>query len=1116
MMSADGQAAIQIKARLLATLHVLVLPISIVFILTSNLSGSDAALPRYFVIVNSSILLMVLAAAYGLNRRGAYQPAAILTVLISIYGPFSIVVGAYNPLDSLGMLDYLVFSILASGVLLSSNATLLTVAVNIIAMLVLALGSSEISLGAIIDGPLRFVAIIGSLAMVVLHYERLLQYHKREQMHISEARFRAVSELTSDYAYSISVGPDDEIQTDWMTEAFERITGYPAQPSPWRDIVHPDDRPRLADYLQRLIGGEASTLTFRIINKDGNVRWLEDAGRPVWDAERQHVERIYGAGQDITQRRQTYNKLALRDRALASIRSGVTIADATQPDMPLIYVNQAFIDITGYAPEDLLGRNCRILQGDDRDQAGIKEIRRAIAQQRSCQVLLRNYRKDGSLFWNEFRMSSVFDEAGHITHYVGVQMDVTQRMQAEETLRTSEAQKSALLNALPDLMLRFDAEGNYLDYKIDDSGDLLVSPEALIGRNVRDILDESRAKETLYYIRQALQHGLQIYEYAVQMPQGLQMFEARMVPSGPQQVLCIVRNITQRKTAEKLLREQLEDMEYFQIIDHEIGYTLETERILNLTADLAMRRSLARGCIIAWRNDTTQQLEPLTTIGQNTLLPTPVSFENLPHEALQSLHDNVETQWLQTPATREAHSALWFGLYHNHYFYGVLILEQVPDKSLNDSRRYFLRHLATRTTAALVNVQNYRRNQQHAQAVDLLYALSKDLAASLEYDVIASVSARSLVSLLDSTSAFFSTYSTPSRTHAEIRLAQFPDSPPTNEDTFHWPLLEKARTKEWFTLKYSSPTLTEEEREVLNKLQVLSVLVFPLRRDETLSGVIVVCDSRYERHFQDSEIGLARNLLTQVVVALQRAQVVTDLQEAEQVKSEMIRLASHDLRNPTAQIIGYLELLMDELPAESHYQEYIAAIERGARKIERLLEDILNLERAESQQPDTWQSLNIQPLLSGAVHTLGAQATLKRIKLVADIPPELPHIIGNDVQLEQAATNLINNAIKYTPGGGQVSVVVTAEDERLFLRVYDTGYGIPEEYQAQLFQRFYRVNVPGTENISGTGLGLSLVKAIVQRHGGEVFFESEFQVGSMFGFWLPLAPLHDDTLNPVD
>jgi diguanylate cyclase (GGDEF)-like protein/PAS domain S-box-containing protein len=135
------------------------------------------------------------------------------------------------------------------------------------------------------------------------------------------------------------------------------------------------------------------------------------------------------------QRQRTERELRLLYRAVAASSNGITISDSTAPDEPLIYVNRSFELMTGYSSDEVLGRNCRFLQGDDGDQPALLEVRAALREGRDCEVLLRNYRKDGTPFWNELRLSPVHEERGRLVNFVGVQNDVTQRKRAEEELR---------------------------------------------------------------------------------------------------------------------------------------------------------------------------------------------------------------------------------------------------------------------------------------------------------------------------------------------------------------------------------------------------------------------------------------------------------------------------------------------------------------------------------------------------------------------------------------------------------------------------------------------------------------------------------------------------------
>ncbi len=149
------------------------------------------------------------------------------------------------------------------------------------------------------------------------------------------------------------------------------------------------------------------------------------------------------------------DKMRLLERAVTESTNSIVITDPNQPDDPIVYVNPAFERTTGYASEEVLGRNCRFLQGEDRDQPALGELRAAIHEGRHCTAVLRNYRKDGTMFWNELSIYPVRDEEGRLSNFVGVQNDVTDRLRAEQELsRIRRAERRRIARDLHDVVLQ--------------------------------------------------------------------------------------------------------------------------------------------------------------------------------------------------------------------------------------------------------------------------------------------------------------------------------------------------------------------------------------------------------------------------------------------------------------------------------------------------------------------------------------------------------------------------------------------------------------------------------------------------------------------------------------
>lgn len=164
---------------------------------------------------------------------------------------------------------------------------------------------------------------------------------------------------------------------------------------------------------------------------------------------------------------------ALFESALASTRDGVVIAEAGEHDNPIVYTNPAFREITGYTEEEIVGRDCRFLQGEQMDRNLTDQIRKAIDQGKPIRVTLRNFRKDGRLFWNELSISPITNSAGKLTHFVGIQKDVTERVELQEKLAAANRRQETLLAKLEEQNKRDALTGLYNRRALDEEASIL-------------------------------------------------------------------------------------------------------------------------------------------------------------------------------------------------------------------------------------------------------------------------------------------------------------------------------------------------------------------------------------------------------------------------------------------------------------------------------------------------------------------------------------------------------------------------------------------------------------------------------------------------------------------
>ncbi|GGN83976.1 hypothetical protein GCM10010112_62860 [Actinoplanes lobatus] len=254
--------------------------------------------------------------------------------------------------------------------------------------------------------------------------------------------------------------------------------------------------------------------------------------------------------------------------------------------------------------------------------------------------------------------------------------------------------------------------------------------------------------------------------------------------------------------------------------------------------------------------------------------------------------------------------------------------------------------------------------------------------------------------------------------------------------------------------------------------------------------------------------GISTNVTERRELADQREQLLAQeqqqvhrLQELDRMKDELVAVVSHELRNPIAIIAAHTEVLMDEPDLAG--QAELAAIERTIAHLVHLVDDLLDVARFDSGQANIdLRPLRLDRLLHRAVqeHQHGADA--KPVTLVTEIDA-LPVVPGDAHRLRQVLDNLLSNAVKYTPPSGTITVTAHATDDTAVVRVTDTGIGIPADEYPKLFNRFFRASTATSRKIKGTGLGLTVVKAIVDAHGGTITAEPAPGGGTRFTLTLP-------------
>ncbi|MEH2084089.1 MAG: PAS domain S-box protein [Nostoc sp.] len=412
----------------------------------------------------------------------------------------------------------------------------------------------------------------------------------------------------------------------------------------WVNHLHPDDKEKSQGFCQQATAKcENHELEYRMLAADGRVVWLRNIVSVVEEAGT--AIRLRGFMFDITDLKQVEETLRLRERALAATSNGIIIADARLASNPVIYVNPAFEQITGYSATDVIGQNCRFLQRTDTQQPVLDELRSSMQTGTSCKVVLRNYRKDGTLFWNELSISPIHDNNGKLSHFIGIQRDISDvynqlclRKQAEANLRW----QALAFENMHDGVIITDLTGSIIDWN--------PAAESMFGYTKAEILakhssilhqPEVAATLNANILSTVNQQGRWSGEiHFIRKDGSERICEATVVALRDEQgeiaTVGINHDITEHKRAKEALQRQLHRTLLLEQITQEIRQSLDTSKIFETAATQIGQTFAADRCLIhSYISNPTPRIplvaEYNTIPGYCSMLKLEVPMTNNPH-----------------------------------------------------------------------------------------------------------------------------------------------------------------------------------------------------------------------------------------------------------------------------------------------------------------------------------------------------------------------------------------------------------------------------------------------------------------------------------------------------
>jgi signal transduction histidine kinase/CheY-like chemotaxis protein len=298
----------------------------------------------------------------------------------------------------------------------------------------------------------------------------------------------------------------------------------------------------------------------------------------------------------------------------------------------------------------------------------------------------------------------------------------------------------------------------------------------------------------------------------------------------------------------------------------------------------------------------------------------------------------------------------------------------------------------------------------------------------------------------------------------------------------------------------------DEHRRIILDLAPRSMIAVPLQAPGRVIGSLVLATAESGRRFDSADFRLAQELASRAAMAVESARLYHAAERALHARDEMLSIVAHDLRNPLNAIILGVEAVLEDLPpgAPPPELQMLQTVRVSARRMDRLIHDLLEVARIESGK------LRIEPhpervsfLVDEAVAMMKPLATAQGLELRCSVDRSLPHVEVDGSRILQVISNLVGNAIKFTPSGGRVAIEAEAVDGEVRFVVADTGAGIPPEQLPHLFARHWQGS---DRDRRGIGLGLAIAKGIIESHRGRIWVESQRGAGSRFYFTIPLPP----------
>lgn len=972
------------------------------------------------------------------------------------------------------------------------------------------------------------------------------------------------------------------------------ILGYERQEfnqMTWVEVTYPEDLAADLDNFNQLLAGTSDgySMDKRFIRKNGQVIHANILVRCVRRGDGA-LDYFVALVQDITERKQTEERLLLLESVAVNANDAIVITEAEPIDKPgprIIYVNEAFTKMTGYSLEEVLGKTPRILQGPKSDRTTLNKIRQALKNWQPIVVELINYRKDRSSFWVENSITPVANKDGWHTHWIAVQRDITERKQAEDALRLSDE----VLQQLPDSVFLTDVELNIQKWTGRAQELFGYTASEAIGQPVTFLLQSELKDRTTQRILQAIQENGAFYgELICYRKDGSEVpveATAKTVYDSignPIGIVSINRDITERKRAEQerhqLIREQVARLEaevqglksaFLAQASTVLASSLDYETTLASVAKLAVpyladwcaidilgeNQAIRRVAVVhnepskielGWELSRRYPIDLNASDGVAKVLRTgkPLIYNEMTDSDLIAIaHDEEHLRLLRDFKLK---SSIIVPLVARDRTIGAItLITAESERQYNSTDLSLVEDLGLRAALAVDNARLYRETQaarqiaeQAAERNAVLQTLTAAFSEALTPTQVVEVVVNQGLAALKASAGFIALLH-----ESDDRFANRQRHPTleivravgyAQEIIEQWNRFSiTARLPVADAVRIQQPIVIESRLDWEAQYPHLAIeytssehnawVAIPLTVEGRTLGAMGLSFTQ-ARTFNQDDRAFMFALAQQCAQALARArayaaerQARDEAEAARQVaeaanrtKDEFLAVLSHELRTPLNAMLGWTQLLISRKFDETKMARALETIDRNTKSLATLIDDILDVSRIMTGKLHlTPRPCQLISVIEGAMEAVRPAAEAKTIQLQLNLDTSVGSVWGDANRLQQIVWNLLSNAIKFTPKGGQVTVKLEQRLDGLTqssyaqIQVTDTGKGIAPDFLPHVFERFRQENNSSTRSYGGLGLGLAIVRYLVELHGGTVQASSSGEgLGATFTVQLPI------------